>query len=83
MSTEVLETDVVVPHLLSWCRDNRHKDCKRTYRRFHIDNRTNKVVWTNEVVQCSCKTRGCKCYVKPAERPKPVKKAAVRKRRKK
>ena len=70
---EVTENDKVVTRMFDWCSSGQHDRCKRTHRRFVLDNK-NKIVWLDEVVQCACKKRGCKCYVKPADRPTPVKK---------
>lgn len=64
----------------SWCGlENRHEHCIREYRVFYIDPRTNKPVYTGDVRSCECRKRGCKCYVKPADRDKPVKKRARKK----
>ena len=55
----------------SWCgSENRHELCIREYERFIIDPKTNKVVWLGETRYCECKKRGCKCYVKAADRTK-------------
>lgn len=65
--------DKVISRMFSWCELGQHSECKRGYQRYMIDPKTNKVVWLEERVVCSCKKRGCKCYVKPADRA-PVKK---------
>jgi hypothetical protein len=63
---------------MTWCAENRHDNCKRTYRRFRVDERTNKIIWLDEEVICQCSKRGCKCYVAAKDRTKP-KKAVKRK----
>ena len=83
MELEITEEDTVVSHLFDWCgNSNQHDKCKRAYRRFLMDPKSNKPVYLKEVVKCSCKKRGCLCYTKPADRPKPAKKAAKRRRKK-
>jgi hypothetical protein len=56
-------------HTFSWCGlENRHDLCKRSYERFIVDPKTNKIVYLGETVTCVCKKRGCKCYVPAAQR---------------
>lgn len=81
MEVEVTEEDTVSVSLFAWCYQNKHQECKRSYRKFLIDPRTNKIEWLKQVVHCACKKRGCKCYIKPADRPKPVKKRATRRKK--
>lgn len=79
MVVEIKEDDTVRPTMFSWCKEGRHEHCRRSFRKFIVDVKTNKLIWENIVYQCSCKTRGCKCYTKPADRPKPAKKTRRKK----
>lgn len=54
----------------SWCYVGQHDQCPRSYERFIIDPKTNKVVLLNETVTCECPKRGCKCYIKAKDRTK-------------
>lgn len=53
-----------------WCDSGQHKDCPRTWQRWYIDPKTNKVVWLDEHLTCECKKRGCACYVPAKDRDK-------------
>lgn len=56
--------------MFDWCYQGFHDLCRREYQVFTVDPKTNKVILTGEVKTCQCKKRGCKCYIKPAERTK-------------
>jgi hypothetical protein len=60
--------------IFGWCNDGKHSECIRTYQRLSIDPKSNKVVLLDEWRKCECPKRGCKCYVKPADRTKKRKK---------
>lgn len=64
-----------------WCFSGDHENCHRESQRFIFEQRKGKsvLVWLDEWIKCECKKRGCKCYVKPAERTK--KKTTRRKRK--
>lgn len=64
----------------SWCYLGQHDKCPREWERWIIDPKTNKPVMLNETYRCDCKKRGCKCYVKPADRPKTRKRTPRRKK---
>lgn len=66
--------------MFAWCFEGRHKECHREFEKFYIDPKTNKPVMTGVIIRCQCRKRGCSCYIKPAERPKP-KKRTVRKKK--
>lgn len=78
---EISEDDKIsANNVFNPCESNQHDRCNRIYRRFYIDPK-NRLIWLPEVVMCACKKRGCKCYTKPADRPKPVKKRAPRRKK--
>lgn len=66
--------------LFDACAHDMHAKCNREFKQFYIDHKTNKPVYTGSVIKCECKKRGCKCYVKPAER---ASKTNTRRRRRK
>jgi hypothetical protein len=49
--------------MFDWCMRGKHDECKRSFRRFEQKKVKGKVeiVYTGEIVKCSCKKRGCKC----------------------
>lgn len=56
--------------MLGWCNDGKHKDCRRTIRQVYTDPRTNKIIYTGQVITCGCVNENCKCYkmrMKPIE----------------
>lgn len=65
---DITDRDKVSYHTFSWCETGQHMICKRSYRKFVIER--NKLVYLDEVSVCSCKKRGCSCYIKPANRVK-------------
>ena len=52
------------------CVHGKHDQCVQSFEKFIIDPKTNKVIYINETVECECPKRGCKCYVKAADRSK-------------
>lgn len=72
------EIVIVSDSPFDWCGTGDHTNCRRSYKRSHAGPK-NTVVYTGEIVKCGCRKRGCKCYIKPADRVKP-KKAARRKK---
>lgn len=66
-------------NVMDWCARGQHDKCRREFKRFIIDPRTNRVVWLDETVECECRKRGCKCYTARKDRQK---KKTVRRRKK-
>jgi hypothetical protein len=56
--------------MLDWCARGQHDICRRSVQRFLVDPKSNAVVWLEDWLTCNCRKRGCKCYTKPADRPK-------------
>lgn len=57
--------------MFGWCLTNNHSECKREFQVYYVDKKG--LVFTDQMVYCQCPKRGCKCYVKKADRKKAVK----------
>ena len=63
--------------MFDWCFHNDHERCAREYEITYWDGK--KIVHTGTMRKCECTKRGCKCYVKKADRTK-VRKTRARKK---